>query len=106
MDERTAKKILSFANVHKADAAEVFLRSYSSTTIEIKDQKVDAFELARDIGAGLRVIVQGRLGFAFTTDLSDHALDTLARAAFTNTQNTVSDPYHSIPEKKFRIIPS
>jgi len=99
MDKRTAKKILSFANSHKADASEVFLRSYSSTTIEIKDQKVDAFEQARDIGVGLRVIVQGRLGFAFTTDLSDRALATLARAAFTNAQNTVPDPYHSIPAK-------
>lgn len=99
MDKRTAKKILSFANSHKADASEVFLRSYFSTTIEIKDQKVDAFEQARDIGVGLRVIVQGRLGFAFTTDLSDRALATLARAAFTNAQNTVPDPYHSIPAK-------
>ncbi|HUI45517.1 MAG TPA: TldD/PmbA family protein [Nitrospirota bacterium] len=99
MDKRTAEKILSFANSYKTDAAEVFLRSYSSTTIEIKDQKVDAFERARDIGAGLRLIVQGRLGFAFTTDLSDRALATLARAAFTNMQNTVPDPYHSIPQK-------
>jgi PmbA protein len=97
MDKKTAEKILSFANSHKADSSEVFLRSFSSTTIEIKDQKVDAFEQARDIGAGLRVIVQGRLGFAFTTDLSDRALATLARAAFTNAQNTVPDPYHSIP---------
>ncbi len=99
MDKKTAEKILSFAKLHKAEAAEVFLRSYLSTTVEIKDQQVDAFERARDIGAGLRVIVQGRQGFAFTTDLSDNALATLARAAVTNAQNTIPDPYYSFPAK-------
>jgi PmbA protein len=99
MDRKTANKIISLAYSKKADEAEIFLRSYSSTSVEIKDQQVDAFERSRDIGAGLRVIVQGRLGFAFTTDLSESALVTLADAAVTNARNTVPDPYHSLPSK-------
>ncbi len=35
----------------------------------------------------------------YTTDLSDHALATLARSAITNAQNIDPDPFHSIPEK-------
>jgi PmbA protein len=99
MDKRTAEKILSLATSLKVDAAEIFLRSYSSTTIEVKEQKIDAFDRAKDIGAGLRVLVGGRMGFAFTTDLSESALKSLAQAAVTNAQNTEPDPYHSIPEK-------
>jgi PmbA protein len=99
MDIRTAEKILFYANSQKANAAEVYFRTYSSTAVEIKDQQVDAFERSLDIGAGLRVIVDGRLGFAFTTDLSDSALAALALAAVTNAQNTVPDPYHSLPAK-------
>jgi PmbA protein len=99
MDKQTAEKILSLAMSRKADAAEVFLRSSVSTSIEAKDQKVDAFDRARDIGAGLRVIVAGRMGFAFTTDLSDAALKKLALGAVTNARNTDSDPNNSLPGK-------
>ena len=99
MDKHIAEKILSLAKDLKADAAEAFIRSSSSTSIEVKEQKVDAFDRAKDIGAGLRVLVGGRMGFAFTTDLSDYALATLARSAITNAQNIDPDPFHSIPEK-------
>ncbi len=99
MDKQIAEKILSLAEDLKSDAAEIFLRAYTSTTIEVKEQKVDAFERAYDIGAGLRVLVGGRQGFAFTTDLSESALKTLVQAATTNARNTEADPFLSIPEK-------
>ncbi len=99
MNKHIAEKILSLASSLKADAAEVFLRSYTSTSIEVKDQKVDAFDRAKDIGAGLRVLVGTHLGFAFTTDFSDGALRTLAQSAITNAKNTEADPFHVIPAK-------
>jgi len=99
MDKHIAENILTLSGGLKADAAEVFLRAYSSTTIEVKEQKVDAFDRAKDVGAGLRVLVGERMGFAFTTDLSDNALETLAQAAVTNAQNTDPDSFHSIPGK-------
>jgi len=99
MNKETANKILSLAQDQKADAAEVYLRSSTATSIEVKDQKVDAFERAQDIGAGLRVFVNGRMGFAFTTDLSDKALAILARSAVTNAQNTEQDLFNTIPSK-------
>jgi PmbA protein len=99
IDKHIAEKILSHATTLKADSADVFLRSFNATSVEVKDQKVDAFERAKDIGAGLRVLKSGRLGFAFTTDLSDAALKVLALAAVTNAQNTAPDPYQSTPAK-------
>ncbi|HTP06417.1 MAG TPA: TldD/PmbA family protein [Nitrospirota bacterium] len=99
MDNQIAEKILSLSRDLKADAAEVFLRSYTSTAIEVKDQKVDAFERARDIGAGLRVLMKGKMGFAFTTDLSEPALMILAQAAVTNARNTEPDEFHSLPKR-------
>jgi PmbA protein len=99
IDKHIAEKILSFALSRKADAAEVFLRAYSSTSIEVKDQKVDAFDRAKDIGAGLRVFAGARMGFAFTTDLSGDALASLAEAAVTNARHTEPDLFHSLPEK-------
>ena len=99
MDNQIAEKILSLSRDLKADAAEVFLRSYMSTVIEVKDQKVDAFDRARDIGAGLRVLTNKRMGFAFTTDLSEPALMILVQAAVTNARNTEPDEFHYIPRR-------
>lgn len=98
MDRRIPEQILSLAASLKATAAEVYIRTSSSTTIEVKDQKVDAFERARDLGAGLRVLVGDRMGFAFTTDLTHGSLRVLAGSTVTNARNTASDPFHSIPE--------
>ncbi len=97
MDIRTAEQILTLASSFRADAAEVFLRSHTATAVEIKDQKVDAFDRARDIGAGLRILIEGRLGFAFTTDFSDDALKKLAQAAVTNARHVEPDEFHAIP---------
>ena len=97
MDRNTAAHILSQAASFNADSAEVYLRAYSSTAVEVKDQQVDAFERAQDIGAGLRVLMKGRMGFAFTTDLSEQALRNLAQAAVTNALTTEPDENHSLP---------
>lgn len=97
MDRSIAEQILSLASSFKATAAEVFIRTSSSTTIEVKDQKVDTFERARDRGAGLRVIVGDRMGFAYTTDLTPSSLRELAASAVTNARNTAADPFQSIP---------
>src|SRR5574341_1125537 len=99
MDKHIAEKILSLSRDLKADAAEAFIRSSASTTIEVKDQKIDAFDRAQDIGAGLRVLVNGRMGFAFTTDLAENALRALTQSAITNAQNVEPDPFHALPRK-------
>ncbi len=104
MDNQIAEKILSLSRDLKADAAEVFLRSYMSTVIEVKDQKVDAFDRARDIGAGLRVLMNGRMGFAFTTDLSEPALMILVQAAVTNARNTEPDRVSLYSQASLRSI--
>ena len=87
METRTAETALSLAIALKASAAEVFLRSSLSTSVEVKEQTVDAFERARDIGVGLRVLLGSRMGFAYTTDLSGPALKELAMSAVTNTKS-------------------
>ena len=99
MDNRTIDRILSLARDQKADAAEIFLRESTATTIEVKDQKVDAFERASERGAGLRVLVDGRPGFSFTTDLGEKGVAGLVHAAVTNARTVELDPFSSIPDR-------
>ncbi len=97
MDERIANRILELASAQGAGAAEVFLRASTATVVEVKDCAVDAFERAREQGAGLRVLIDDRMGFAYTTDLSDAALRELARSAVTNAGLVAPDRLHSLP---------
>lgn len=99
IDKSVADNILSLAMSNKADAAEVFFRSSISTNVEVKDQKIEAFERARDIGAGLRILAGGGLGFAFTTDISNAALERLALNAVTNAKSTEPDPFNALPAR-------
>ncbi len=64
--------------------AEIYLRSGTATTIKVQDGDVDQFTLADSRGAGLRVIRDGRAGYAYTEDLSVEALTRTLEAAATN----------------------
>jgi PmbA protein len=105
MDHRTVERILSMSRDLKADAAEVYLRSSSSTTVEVKEQKVDAFDRARDIGVGLRVLAGGRQGFSYTTDLTEQALRELVRTALSSARVIEPDPFSIIPERPAHPYP-
>ncbi len=105
-DIQKAKKILDLSGSFPVAAAEVYFRSSASTTVEVKEQKVDAFERARSAGAGLRVFIDGRMGFAFTTDFSDTALADLIRAAVENARGTAADPFQSLPERAREEYPA
>lgn len=60
---------------------------------------MDAYERAQDRGAGLRVLVNGSMGFAYSTDLSASGLRELAAAALACARNLPPDPLHSIPQR-------
>ena len=98
MNTLIAEKILALAT-QRADAAEVYLRSHRATTIEVKDQTVDAFERSRDGGVGIRVLMGQRAGFAFSTDLSEGAVKGLVDAAVENAHSAEPDRFIVIPER-------
>lgn len=53
---------------------EVFLSRDQESEVEVKDQKMHAFNASENIGAALRVIVDQKLGFSFTTDFSESSI--------------------------------
>ncbi len=106
MDERIAQRIIEIALHRTADAAEAYLRSSTATSVEVKEQKVDAFERARDIGAGVRLLIGQQAGFAYSNDLSDAALRRLVENAIDNARNAEPDPSSVIPDKPSGPYPS
>lgn len=104
MDRRLAEKILSIARGRGAEA-EVYLREGTSTDVEVKQGAVDAFERSSDRGAGVRVLTDRRIGFAYTTDLSSEAISAVVDAAMASAKNTEPDPFAVLPSMPEEVYP-
>ncbi len=77
LTEKLVKKCLSMG----ADAAEVFLETNRSLSINILKSEIETIEEAASQGVGFRVFVEGKLGFSHCNDFSSRALeDTISRA--------------------------
>ncbi|MBE3588577.1 MAG: TldD/PmbA family protein [Thermoanaerobacteraceae bacterium] len=92
-----ARFALERAGALGAGMAEAYLSAEKELTIEVRDGRVETMKLARDRGLGLRVVQDGRAGFAFTTDLSRAAVEEIVRQAMGNAASTAPDPYRVLP---------
>lgn len=82
----------------KPDGAEVYLKASDYFNVEVKDQIVEALDASRSHGIGLRLLLDGRMGFSFTTDISEGSVENLIKTLFINTRNIPEDRYVSLPD--------
>ncbi|HBT47161.1 MAG TPA: TldD/PmbA family protein [Peptococcaceae bacterium] len=104
MDYRlAAEKYLALARevVEKAARggaeAEAYIIAGEDLNIEIREQEVEALTTARERGLGLRVIGNGRVGFAYTTDFSAGALEETVEQARANAARATPDEHNCLP---------
>ncbi len=79
--------------------AEAFLMHAKELSIEIVEGRVETLKQADETGLGVRVIKEGRTGFAFTSDLSDKAVKNAVNDAINISVFTTQDEYQILPEK-------
>ena len=72
MIDSTAERVLELA-AKRFDAAEVFEESGETVSVGFQDNRLKEIHTEQRHGIGLRVIHQGRIGFASTTDLREPA---------------------------------
>ena len=75
----------------------VLRRSGSTTSIKVYGGEVESVTMAEPRGLGVRAMREGRVGYAFTADLSDGGLDAVLAAAVANVDVTDADPYAGLP---------
>jgi PmbA protein len=81
-----------------AHHAEAYVLDAKSLTVEVADQAVESLKFANDTGIGVRVISpEGRVGFAFSTDIAPGTLAAVARQAIANGLNTSADRHNVLP---------
>jgi len=82
-----------------ADNAEVFLLNARDFNIQIANQNIDTIKVAEERGLGIRIFKDMRMGFSYTSDLNDTAVDQVIEQALANSLNTAHDEYLTLAEK-------
>ncbi len=93
-----AEQAVQKAKSKGAAMAEAYVLSSKELSIDVRDGQVETMKLAEDRGLGLRVITDGRVGFAFTTEFSDDGLDSVVQQALANGANTEPDEFYTLPQ--------
>lgn len=89
MKEDIAGETLELA-LKYADEAEVYLEKEDKIEVNVQNQKVDFAKETSSYGLGIRVIKEGKMGFAHTTDLSK--LEKTVKNAVFNAKCNEADP--------------
>lgn len=80
-----------------AEAAEAYFGRSEEIVIEVRDGEVEHLKIAEESGLGIRILRDGCLGFAYTSDLSRPALVEAVEAALSNARVASPDPFNVIP---------
>lgn len=92
-----AEKVINMS-YDKGVEAEAFLLHDKELSIEVNNGQVETLKQAEEIGLGVRIINQGRLGFAYTSDLSEEAVLAVLNDAYNISKYTTSDDSNRLPE--------
>ena len=80
-----------------ATAAEAYLRHGRNLYVENRDQKIEIMNQATSKGLGLRVIVDGRMAYVSSTDLSERALEDLIARGVSLAREATADEHNVLP---------
>jgi PmbA protein len=85
------------------DQAEVYVEKEEGVDVDIKNDNVDFAKEAFTFGVGVRVIVDGRMGFSYTTN-TDSLEETVKNAIFNAKSNEVDENFSFAPNSKYPKI--
>ena len=94
-----AHELVQAASAGGADA-EAYLAVGSQTTIQVRQGEVEKLAYAGSKGLGLRVIRDGKMGYAHTSDFTPASLTKTVEAALTLAEIADPDPNRTLPTPK------
>jgi PmbA protein len=93
-----AKKLVEEATAKGAHQAEVYISKGKELTIEVSKGQVETLKNAEEHGLGIRVFVDQKMGYAYTSDFSPTALTTAVERAIANADKTFADSFNVLPK--------
>ncbi len=94
----TVDRLLELARARGAAEAEVYAEQATSRRVKIFRGAVEELTAARRKGVGLRVFQDGKVGYAYSSDLSPAALDDVVATALATTAVADRDPDAVMPQ--------
>ena len=83
--------------------AEVFIDEDRSMKVELKNNKIDFAKNEINLGLGIRVIIDNKMGFAHTSDLSK-IKETVKRAVDNSKANVVDEHFILAEPSKYPVV--
>ncbi len=93
-----ARQVVEKAQGLGADQSEAFLIKSKDLSIDVRDGEVETLKLAEDRGLGVRIFLKDRIGFAYTSNLENAAVDEIIRQALANSDKTSPDRFNYMPK--------
>jgi PmbA protein len=85
------------------DQAEVYVEKEEGVNVDIKNDKVDFAKEAFTFGVGLRVIIDSKMGFSYTTNL-DNLERTVKSAIFNAKSNEMDENFAFAPKSQYPTV--
>jgi PmbA protein len=82
----------------RADSYEIYLSFDRGLVVEAKDGDVDSFKVRSNSGVGVRTIVRNRPGFAYSTVMTEEALEDMVSKALSGSSGATLDRFLNFPE--------
>jgi PmbA protein len=93
--ERVVERLASEAA--GGEGVEAWAEQVTHTSVDAYEGEVERLTSASSSGVGVRVVRDGRLGYAYTADLSDDGLHAVLREARANLEVSTEDPGNVLP---------
>ncbi|MBL8955394.1 MAG: TldD/PmbA family protein [Myxococcaceae bacterium] len=95
-----AKQLVARAKKKGAQQAEVYMEIGRESSVRVRDGQIEDLTQATSKGAGVRVFVKNRLGFAWTSDFTPDALNATVDRAVELAAASAPNPLNGLPGKK------
>ena len=97
--DEIARKVVERAKRRGATQAEAWLEIDRESSVKVRDGEVEDLTQATSKGLGLRVLVEGRLGFTYTSDLDLKRADEIVDRAIAVARVAAPDKNNGFPAK-------
>ncbi len=96
----TVEKVAHLIEKQNIKEFDIYLLSSKGFEVDAKSGKVEKIRIPQTRGMAIRVITDGKLGFAYTTDMSEDGIKVTIECAKENSKSSEPDDYElSIPAK-------
>lgn len=101
--EQIAQIVFDVASATGADA-EAYVTAEKETNVEVKQGEVEKFSFAGSKGLGVRVIRDGRMGYAYTSDFTEASVRRCTEQALALAEAADADEFRRLPDPFVRPL--